>query len=1320
MFDTLLPDDRKNLSTSANIPFTLCDRTFDITQGIFSQREANSILVGGIQERITQTGFPLQSSGLLPATVGSVTDASLDLLTGEVMSGVYQALTAFATDPNFADKMNVPFGESWDKEKVKALKEEWLRGNFSNIPLVKVVSSGDIGGANGAFGTATNTIYFSKEFLAQNATRLDALTGVLLEEVGHFIDSQVNQFDSPGDEGEIFAAVVQGKDFSQEKLQVLKAEDDQAIALIEGKEISIEQAANTVTVSATDASAAEVVSGQTANPGMYRISRTESTTAPLTVTYTMSGTSLNRTDYTSLNGTATIPAGETFVDVALNITDDTLIESNETAILTLSTSTNYTVGATNTATVTIADNDQNTVTVSATDTSAAEVISGQTTNPGMYRISRTGSTTASLNVPYTMSGTATNGTDYTSLNGTATIPAGETFVDVALNITDDTLIESNETAILTLSTSTNYTVGATNTATVTIADNDQNTVTVSATDTSAAEVISGQTTNPGMYRISRTGSTTASLNVPYTMSGTATNGTDYTSLNGTATIPAGETFVDVALNITDDTLIESNETAILTLSTSTNYTVGATNTATVTIADNDQNTVTVSATDTSAAEVISGQTTNPGMYRISRTGSTTASLNVPYTMSGTATNGTDYTSLNGTATIPAGETFVDVQLNVTDDTLIESNETAILTLSTSTNYTVGATNTATVTIADNDQNTVTIANNNLGAPPDNAGNSPSAARQVTVGSTSTTWSDWVGTEDSNDYYKFTLANSSNFSLSLNGLSSDADVQLLDSTGISVIQGSALGGPSAESISTVLSPGAYYVRVYPYSGSTNYNLSMSAVPNLSTVTVSATDASAAEVVSGQTANPGMYRISRTGSTSAALNVPYTMSGTATNGTDYTSLNGTATIAAGQTFVDVQLNVTDDTLIESNETAILTLSTSSNYTVGATNTATVTIADNDLADWFDQNIQDIGLRSTARLAASDGLINRNEMIGILRDAKDGSVIDSTELANLRSLLTSNTRPFSILDSVQNLTNKVVNGDLANQTYQGSYLGNLSANSSATQMENLINKWFLGLDRPTTPYTYQYASGSLFHNGVSYEDINQGLVADCYYLASLAGTAFRSPTTIQNMFADNGDNTYTVRFYKDGVTDYVTVDRYLPTSPDFFGGFPYAKTLNSELWVALAEKAYAQVNQSGWIQQDGTNNYSGIDYGSGSKAIGHVTGRNTDYQWFETLGVSIDINAIITAFNAGQIITVGSKGSGVASNVVSRHEYALVGYNSLTQKFTLYNPHGVNSAYSSRLDLSASELSKSFLYWGYTTENGLPASGNSGSLPPEFGVA
>jgi hypothetical protein len=412
------------------------------------------------------------------------------------------------------------------------------------------------------------------------------------------------------------------------------------------------------------------------------------------------------------------------------------------------------------------------------------------------------------------------------------------------------------------------------------------------------------------------------------------------------------------------------------------------------------------------------------------------------------------------------------------------------------------------------------------------------------------------------------------------------------------------------------------------------------------------------------------------------------------------------------------VIDDSTVEGSETSVVSLSSSSAYTLGSTSSATVTITDNDAGDWFTQNIQDPGLQSIARSRASDNVLDRNDMIAILGDAKDGSVIDANELTNLRTLVNNASR-FNMPDSVRVLSNKIVNSDPANQSYQGSSLGNLFAGSSGTQMDNLINKWFLGLDHPSNPYTYQYATGSLFVNGATYQDINQGYVGDCYYLASLAATALRSPSTIQNMFIDNGDNTYTVRFYNSGVTDYVTVDRYLPTS----SGTPiYAKTPNGELWVALAEKAYAQVNQSGWIDQDGTNSYSGIEGGLGYYAIPHITGRITSYV-YDPSGI-VNTNAIINAFNTGKIITVGSKPSVVASNVVPGHAYTLVGYNSSTQQFTLYNPWGMNGGYDNngtfkpgQLQLTASQLSQSFDYWDYTTDNGLPQYGSSTTLPPEL---
>jgi hypothetical protein len=722
------------------------------------------------------------------------------------------------------------------------------------------------------------------------------------------------------------------------------------------------------------------------------------------------------------------------------------------------------------------------------------------------------------------------------------------------------------------------------------------------------------------------------------------------------------------------------------------------------------NTVSLTTPDANAAEVLSGQTANPGRFTVTRTGITTNALTVNYTVGGTATKGTDYSNLTGSVTIPIGATTANIPITVIDDTSIEGSETSVVTLSTSTAYDLGTAKTGTVTIADNE--VAAIAAINMGV------------NQTLSGSLSTT--DPSNPTRTGGYYKddYRLTGvtvGQPVKVNLNSSAFDAYLQIInESTGAVVTYNDDTNGTNNSELTFTPQSGVnYLVRVTSYgSGSTGaYSLSTTST-SPTNVSITASDSSAAETISGQTANPGQFTITRTGSTSNALTVNYTVAGTATKGTDYSNLTGSLTIPAGSTTATLPVNVIDDSAVEGSETSVVSLSSSSAYTLGSTSSATVTITDNDAGDWFTQNIQDPGLQSIARSRASDNVLDRNDMIAILGDAKDGSVIDANELTNLRTLVNNASR-FNMPDSVRVLSNKIVNSDPANQSYQGSSLGNLFAGSSGTQMDNLINKWFLGLDHPSNPYTYQYATGSLFVNGATYQDINQGYVGDCYYLASLAATALRSPSTIQNMFIDNGDNTYTVRFYNSGVTDYVTVDRYLPTS----SGTPiYAKTPNGELWVALAEKAYAQVNQSGWIDQDGTNSYSGIEGGLGYYAIPHITGRITSYV-YDPSGI-VNTNAIINAFNTGKIITVGSKPSVVASNVVPGHAYTLVGYNSSTQQFTLYNPWGMNGGYDNngtfkpgQLQLTASQLSQSFDYWDYTTDNGLPQYGSSTTLPPEL---
>jgi hypothetical protein len=77
-------------------------------------------------------------------------------------------------------------------------------------------------------------------------------------------------------------------------------------------------------------------------------------------------------------------------------------------------------------------------------------------------------------------------------------------------------------------------------------------------------------------------------------------------------------------------------------------------------------------------------------------------LTVRYVMSGTATNGTDYTRLRGTVSVPAGATQANITVRATNDVIAEPTETAILTLSANPAYTIGAPNTGTVNIVSNE------------------------------------------------------------------------------------------------------------------------------------------------------------------------------------------------------------------------------------------------------------------------------------------------------------------------------------------------------------------------------------------------------------------------------------------------------------------------------------------------------------------------------------------------------------------------------------------------------------------------------------------
>ncbi|MCZ8275848.1 MAG: calcium-binding protein, partial [Microcystis sp. LE19-4.1E] len=189
---------------------------------------------------------------------------------------------------------------------------------------------------------------------------------------------------------------------------------------------------------------------------------------------------------------------------------------------------------------------------------------------------------------------------------------------------------------------------------------------------SPASVTEDGTTNL-VYTFTRSGVTTNPLTVNYTLGGTGTLNTDYTrtGTTNTVTFAAGSSTATVTVNPTADTTIEPNETVILTLAAGTGYTVGTPNAVTGTITNDDVTLPSITLA-VSPSSVTEDGTTNL-IYTFTRSGVTTNSLTVNYTLGGTGTLNTDYTrtGTTNTVTFAAGSSTATVTVNPTADTIVE-------------------------------------------------------------------------------------------------------------------------------------------------------------------------------------------------------------------------------------------------------------------------------------------------------------------------------------------------------------------------------------------------------------------------------------------------------------------------------------------------------------------------------------------------------------------------------------------------------------------------------------------------------------------------
>ena len=388
---------------------------------------------------------------------------------------------------------------------------------------------------------------------------------------------------------------------------------------------------------------------------------------------TLAGSASATIDYKSVFDTTSIPADSTSISILIDISDDSLVEDDETFDLVITKVNNATISRERaTATIQIDDLPS----LSITDASAVE---NEKLIKFTVRLSEAFSRTDVFFDYKTSEDTALDTFDYTGVSSRTSIPAGSTSISIVIDISDDALVEDDESFLLVISNPVNATIdknAASATGTIKIDD----LPILSITDASALE-----SERAMQFKVS--------LSAPFpgndvsfdyeTLAGSATAIIDYTSVFDTTSIPADSTSISIVIGLIDDRFVEDDETFDLVITKANNATIdknAASATGTIKIDDYPI----LSITDASAVE-------NEKLIKF------TVTLSAPFpgndvsfdyeTIAGSATATIDYTSVLGTTSIPADSTSISILIDISDDALVEDDESFLLVISNTTNAT---------------------------------------------------------------------------------------------------------------------------------------------------------------------------------------------------------------------------------------------------------------------------------------------------------------------------------------------------------------------------------------------------------------------------------------------------------------------------------------------------------------------------------------------------------------------------------------------------------------------------------------------------------
>ena len=391
----------------------------------------------------------------------------------------------------------------------------------------------------------------------------------------------------------------------------------------------------------------------------------------------------------------------------------------------------------------------------------------------------------------------------------------------------------------------------------------------------------------------------------------------------------------------------------------------------------------------------------------------------------------------------------------------------------------------------------------------------------------------------------------------------------------------------------------------------------------------------------------------------------------------------------------------------------------------------------ATWI-SDLKDPVLKADFRSFAEAGPITQAELAKafgdlVAQNSESGANLSASQFADLKSIA-KNIRWMGASPYLEFITNAFVNGDAANAFWTGGgstaqTLGDLAAGFTPTDLGELVGKWFAGTDLPVDSlpgtvehFKYSAVDAPLYGpDGPKMSDINQGILGDCFFLAPLAEVAKYHRSAITSMITDNGDGTYGVRFYVDGVARYVTVDNELPA-----GGTIFNRDEDG-VWASLVETAFAEVQAQGNITNPDDhydrNTYAAINGGDPTYTLEAITDATqiTDFYahrkeatWEATtynqslkdtghtddLSTGSVLSTIAADLLVGDDVTLTSNTNAWVDGkqtLINDHVLSVYGYDASTEMLEIRNPWGApfpgdggaNQTYDTTFEVSLQTL-------------------------------